>query len=112
VEARLVSEEDVELSPRLQDALYRISLEALNNVLKHSRATEVQVELRVADSEVVLEVVDNGAGFDPSAIRVAGGMGLATMRERAEEVGGKLTVDSQPGRGTRIILRIPMHPAD
>ena len=111
VEACLVVEGEVQLlegadlGGRWED-LYRIVQEALNNALKHAMATSVTVQIRVQDGGVDIEVTDNGRGFDPDAVRGKGGMGLANMRERAEWLGGTLTVLSAPGKGTTVKVSV------
>jgi NarL family two-component system sensor histidine kinase LiaS len=92
---------DPELSPEAEEGLYWIAQEALNNVLKHARANQVSVRLHRNGKWVALEVADDGAGFEPDAIR-DGGYGLCTMEERAIRLGGGLTVTSRPGGGTVI----------
>ena len=87
-------------------ALYRIAQEALNNVLKHANARNVQIEVSETLDEVVLTVSDDGGGFDPAAMR-RGRLGMTTMRERAEAAGGKLDIEAAPGRGTRVVARVP-----
>ncbi len=84
----------------VQVALYRIAQEALNNVVKHSKATQAMVTLRLGDT-VRLTVADNGAGFDPSTV-TADHLGLKIMRERAEAIGAKLNLYSEPGEGAQI----------
>ncbi|MFC9255122.1 sensor histidine kinase [Amycolatopsis thailandensis] len=79
--------------------------EALSNIRKHSRATEVSLRLSVVDGRVRLGVTDDGAGFDPAA--PTGGFGLAGMRTRAEQVGGIVTLKSEPGAGTKLELEVP-----
>ncbi|MCB9104376.1 MAG: GAF domain-containing protein [Anaerolineales bacterium] len=88
--------------------LYRIAQEALNNVLKHAQAQEVHVRLRQApsDHKVVLEIADDGQGFDATNGIGHGRLGLHTMRERAALLGGDLTITSQPGAGTTIRVEI------
>jgi signal transduction histidine kinase len=93
--------EEVELSPAVEEALYWIAQEALNNALKHAQPSSVTVTLRTED-RVVLEVADDGSGFDAGGVGVAGGIGLIGMRERADKVGGTLTIHSAPGEGTTI----------
>jgi PAS domain S-box-containing protein len=105
VKVRLAVDDLIQLPARLEEGLYRIAQEALNNTLKHAAATSVTVYLRGQDDWVELEVVDNGAGFDPEAAET-GGMGLISMRERAEKMGGKLAIQSKPGEGTRIKARV------
>ena len=87
-------------------ALYRIAQEALNNVLKHSHAKNVEVDVCEAGQEVVLTVTDDGDGFDPAAMR-RGRLGMTTMRERAEAAGGKFNLEATPGRGTRVTATVP-----
>ena len=86
--------------------LYRIAQEALNNALKHAAATSVTVYLRTKDNLVEMEVVDNGIGFDLDAINSARGLGLTSMRERAEQSGGSLRILSKPGEGTTVKVEI------
>jgi signal transduction histidine kinase len=91
--------------------LLRITGEALHNCAKHAGASAARVELEVRHPECVLTVSDDGSGFDPAA-GAAGGHGLRTMRERALLCGGVLQVDSAPGRGTRVVARIPLPAGD
>ncbi len=90
----------------VEDALYRIAQESLNNVLKHARATAVTVQLSELDGWVQLVIEDNGVGFDPQAAAEGGGLGLRNLRQRAEQIGGSLVVTSAPGAGTRVTVRI------
>jgi signal transduction histidine kinase len=106
VKARLLTEGLVELPAPVEEGLYRIAQEALNNALKHAAATSVTVYIRTEDERVELEVVDDGQGFDPDAVSDRGGMGLASMRQRAEKLGGSLTVLSAPGEGTRVKVSV------
>lgn len=87
-------------------ALLRTAQEALANVAKHARAGRVGVTLSYLDSQVALDVRDDGAGFDPSRTR-PGGFGLVAMRQRVEEIGGTLQVESEPGAGTAISACVP-----
>ena len=83
--------------------LYRIAQEALHNVVKHSGSTEVIVEIRDLDDGLEMSVTDNGAGFDPKGIRAAGGVGLNSIRDRLQLIGGHLHIDSGSGNvGTRL----------
>ena len=95
------------LSPSAKQAIYRIALEALNNVVKHSRARHVTLRLDTSEHNVSLEVTDDGDGFDATAT-YPGHLGLQSMRERAESPGGTLQVDSESGRGTTIRARVPL----
>jgi GAF domain-containing protein/anti-sigma regulatory factor (Ser/Thr protein kinase) len=96
----------IQLPATLEEELFRIAQEALNNTLKHAAPTSVEVRIHVESSDmnqcVELEVIDNGQGFDLDAVSDKGGMGLVSMRERAEKIGGKLTIRSAPGEGTRV----------
>ena len=85
---------------------YRVAEEALNNTLKHAGAHSVQVDILALNSGTRLEISDDGCGFDPAVASGTGGMGLTSMHERADAVGGKLEIDSAPGQGTRIILEV------
>lgn len=98
-----------ELTPRLppavETALFRIAQEALTNVARHAQASQVTVTLERVDGGIRLVIADDGVGFDP-AVRRRGGWGLMTMRERAEAVGGRLRLDSAPGKGTRVVVEV------
>jgi signal transduction histidine kinase len=106
VEARLLVEGEGNLAEPVEAALYHIALEALNNALKHSGASGVTVKLRLAGPETKLEVVDNGRGFDLDGVADSVGMGLATMRQRAEGIGAALSIHSIPGEGTVIAVDV------
>ena len=88
--------------------LYRITQEALHNVVKHSGASRATVALRSDSGDVVLSVVDNGMGFDPVAVRQKDTLGLVSMRERARLVRARLVVFSKPGAGTTVEVRLPL----
>jgi PAS domain S-box-containing protein len=90
-----------------QQELYYIAQEALNNSLKHARAQVLQVALRLQGGTVRLEVADDGVGFDPATADGRGGLGLRGMRERVQRLGGRLAIESAPGRGTRVSVEIP-----
>ena len=102
VDARLLVEGEIQLPASAEEALYRIAQEALNNALKHAVPTRVTVRIQSADDRVTLEVVDDGVGFDPSAIADRGGMGLISIRERVEKIGGTVEILSKPGEGTSV----------
>jgi two-component system, NarL family, sensor kinase len=96
--------------------VYRTAQEALQNVAKHASAQTVRVRLHRHKDRVVLEVADDGSGFDSAAAALGGpagptGFGLSGMRERAELLGGRLELTSAPGRGTTVRLSIPFLPA-
>jgi PAS domain S-box-containing protein len=92
--------------------LLRIGLEALTNALKHAEATAIRVELSFASGQVRLSVQDNGKGFDPHRPTRADSFGLTGMRERAQSMGGQLTVASRPGQGTEVVVVAPTAASD
>jgi signal transduction histidine kinase len=85
-----------------EEALYRISQEALNNALRHAHAHHITVRLRQVTSSVMLEIVDDGVGFDVATAQEAGGQGLRGIAERVTQLGGRLIVRSAPGTGTEL----------
>ena len=93
-------------SPDVKEAVYRIAQEALHNTVKHARANNVGLEMACEPGSLILEVSDDGVGFDAGG-DFPGHLGLRSMRERASRLGGTLTVRSSPGGGTRIRARIP-----
>jgi two-component system NarL family sensor kinase len=97
----------LDLPLRIEAELYRIAQEALANVRRHAQATEVKIALRVSPNEVVLTIHDNGVGFAPGDVAEES-HGLVGMRERAKLLGGRLRVDSHPGKGTKISTRVPL----
>jgi signal transduction histidine kinase len=88
--------------------LFRIVQEALGNVVKHSHAQQAHVELVSEKNEIRLRIVDAGVGFNPSLRSADAGIGLVSMRERLRLVGGRLSVQSAPMRGTEIIADVPL----
>ena len=108
VEARVVMDDFVELPASLEEGLYWITQEALNNALKHAAAKKESVRMYVEGEMLVLEVVDDGQGFDLDAAKHRGGMGLASMGERAREMRGTLTIRSAPGQGTTVKVIVPV----
>jgi len=108
VEARFLLEGGLgSLPPALEEGLFRIAQEALNNALKHAAARSVVVRLRGDDDCVTLEVADDGRGSALLAVDVQGGLGLTSMRERVAQLAGALTIESTPGRGTRVAVEVP-----
>jgi PAS domain S-box-containing protein len=104
VEATLDPEPEVPFA--VKEALYRIAQEALHNAIKHAQARTVAVRLVCRPPDLVLEVHDDGTGFDAGGA-FPGHLGLHTMRERAARLGATLAVESAPGRGTRIQVQVP-----
>ncbi|GHA84458.1 PAS domain-containing sensor histidine kinase [Cognatilysobacter bugurensis] len=93
-------------SPAAELACFRIAQEALTNALRHAQARRVELTLAVRDHELVLDVDDDGRGF---ALGAGSGLGLVTMHERAQQLGGRLCIDSAPGRGTHVRAEVPFH---
>lgn len=109
------------LTAEVRHNLFLAVKEALNNALKHSKASEINLSLQLGGHSFALSVQDNGCGFDPSNFggqpgagggetdRIASGNGLANMRKRLEEIGGRCSIISRPGGGTRITLSLTIH---
>jgi PAS domain S-box-containing protein len=89
-------------------AFLRVLQEALHNAMKHSGAKSITVRLIGSDHDLSLEIVDDGAGFDVEASKLAAGLGLISMRERTHLIGGEFEIWSSPGRGTKITARAPI----
>ena len=105
--ARLTRRGDLShVPPAVAAELYRIGEEALTNVMRHAGASHVLVNLEVAAATARLVIEDDGAGIDTSE-GVSPGFGLLGMRERAERLGGRLVLESDPGSGTRVEATIP-----
>lgn len=98
------------LSSAVETALYRIVCEAFNNVSKHAHAKHVSLILERRPGQAVAIVEDDGHGFEPEQVRQLSGrrLGLTSMRERAALVGAELSVESAPGRGTTVFVRLPL----
>lgn len=93
------------LSPDVEQAIHRIVQEAVENIARHSQATKLSVRMESKD-RIVLTVEDDGVGFDAKSKEPTGHFGLVGMRERAELAGGKLKIESEKGKGTRVVLTI------
>lgn len=107
----LIVETDLGREPQvplpIKEALYRVAQEAMHNVVKHAEADQVALRLISNGENLTLVIHDDGRGFDPHQ-EFPGHLGLRSMRERAEQIGGVLTVDSAPGRGAEIRARVPL----
>ncbi len=96
-------------SPEIETAAYRIVQEALTNVARHAHVAQATVVLWVGRASLCVQIEDSGTGFEPQRLQVAGSTGgLNGMRERALMLGGRLTVDSAPGAGTRVMAELPL----
>jgi signal transduction histidine kinase len=100
----------VEFLPEVGINVYRVAQEALNNVQKHAAADSVSVLLERRDGHALLIVEDDGKGFDYDGAAEGGGMGLVNMRERASLIGGTLEIETSPGEGTTLYVRVPISP--
>jgi len=105
IEAEIVTEGMDILPPKIEEELYRIAIESLNNALKHAQATKISLSLGRSKNMVIFRVQDNGVGFDVENGKKNGGFGLETMRERAERIGGTYQITSSVGNGTIIEIR-------
>ena len=100
--------EDVGDLPRATgEALYGIAREALNNVLKHASASRIRLLLKRQPEAIILEITDDGVGFDQAQPAHRGGLGILGLKERAAEIGADLTITSQPGAGTCVRVEVP-----
>jgi len=105
LKAQIQLQEVGQLPAKVEAGLYGVSNEALNNVLKHARATEVKVSLKKESNKIILEIQDNGVGFDLASAETHRGMGLNGMKERAEQFGGNLQIKSGTS-GTTIRVEV------
>ncbi len=96
-----------EVARDIEEALYRVTQEALQNIGKHANAQSVDLQLTYSDADLQLTIADNGIGFDQSSQRDSG-LGMRSMQERMSNVGGTLTVSSVPGRGTTLKASVPI----
>jgi NarL family two-component system sensor histidine kinase LiaS len=109
IEGIVATQGEQPLESEVEEPLFRVAQEALSNAAKHSQARHVQVALSHTADAVLLEVTDDGRGF-VQPLPEGAGMGLRSMRERVEALGGELMVDSEPGQGTRVTARCRLKP--
>jgi len=108
LQVQLTAQGADELSPQTEREVFRIVQEAVTNVLRHARASTLEVDLAFDPGRVTLTVRDDGVGFDPAARLIRSRrLGLTSMRERARALGGRLTVESAPGKGTTVLAEVP-----
>jgi signal transduction histidine kinase len=99
----------IRLPLETEHALLRIAQEALHNAMRHAPGANVRVTLRERADGVTLRIRDDGPGFDPASLpHTRRGMGLATMRERAHEIGGRLQIRGRAGAGTTVTINVPL----
>ena len=106
LDTSFTSEGKFDLGREVQENLYSIAREALNNSLKHAHASSLKVKLVAVGSIVRLEISDDGIGFDTNGDRSEGGLGIRGMEERAEQIGARLSINSQSGEGTSIVVEV------
>jgi signal transduction histidine kinase len=106
LEAQLSIEEELELPASIEEELFRVAMEALNNALKHANPARITVALRKEENRetpcIELSIMDDGIGFIPDTKDDEGGLGLVSMQERIDKLGGELTILSTPGEGTQV----------
>ena len=100
-------DENLVIDEKIQDVFYRIAQEALNNALKHAKANRIILNLNRTPEFIAMEIIDDGIGFDPDTAVEGGGLGLDGIIERAELLGGELTLKSNPGQGTTVRIEVP-----
>jgi PAS domain S-box-containing protein len=110
--AGLQTEVSVEGERRLpiviEEELYRIAQEGLNNVVKHAKARQVRIRINYEEKHISLEMIDDGQGFDPKTADQSGGFGLQGIAERIQRLGGTLGIESAPRKGTRLRVTVPI----
>lgn len=106
---------EIRLDPRIEMSLYRMVQESLNNAAKHARPASVSVRLEYSAAQIKIEIKDDGRGFtppsDPNGFPRQGHFGLLGLRERADLIGAELKLSSAPGKGTRVLISLPIKPA-
>ena len=108
LKTNVLVEEERRLPIKMEEELYRIAQEGLNNVVKHAGATQVQIRLKYDERAVLLELIDDGRGFEPEAVHHSGGFGLQGIQERVQQLDGTLNIESAPQRGTHLSVKIPV----
>lgn len=96
------------LENTIEIAIFRMVQELSTNIIKHSHATEASIQLTNHDENINIIIEDNGVGFPPAKTHTSDGMGLNTIRKKVEQLGGTFTIDSTPGKGTTIIIDLPI----
>jgi len=111
--ARIKSSLQTNLSERLpaqvEEGIYQITREALNNIIKHAKAKNISILIQQESESIHVEISDDGIGFEPETARREGRLGLVSMQEQAQTQGWKLSIESSPGNGTRIKVEIENH---
>ncbi|UCF96355.1 MAG: HAMP domain-containing protein [Spirochaetaceae bacterium] len=106
IEVEIDAPASMRLPKLLEQELYSLAQEALNNALKHAKAASLRLRVHSRGDTVTLEVQDDGVGFDPSVLQSSGGVGIRGMKERVEKLGGRLEFESAPSRGTLVSVQV------
>ena len=107
IQTKFVINQTFPVSSMIEDVLYWVVIEALNNITRHAKATEISLEFYVDSTALTLSICDNGVGFDPLAENNHGGHGLVNMQERMQKISGTLGITSNNGEGTIILIKVP-----
>ena len=102
------NESKVQIAKEIEFALFRITQEAINNIIKYAEATEATIQYLIFDDLISLSIEDDGQGFDMKVANKKHNFGLNSMKNRAASLGGELTIDTTPGKGTGIQVSIPL----
>lgn len=110
LQVQLQAPEPLVLPAELANELFLIAREALHNVVKHSRVQKALCQLSLEEGQIILVVQDQGEGFDLAEVSAAGGdgLGLQSMQDRARALGGHMEINTAPGQGTRLEIRVPV----
>lgn len=108
LQTKLIADEIGALPTPVEEALYRIAQEALNNALKHARARAIVIRILQSGGSLTLDIEDDGVGFSPAEAAAGGGMGLRGIAERVAQLRGALTLTSAPAAGTRMHVEVPL----
>ncbi|WP_345232802.1 sensor histidine kinase, partial [Hymenobacter saemangeumensis] len=96
------------LEPTVENVLFRVIQELVQNIIKHAQATQVTLQIIRSERELTVMVEDNGVGFDPKALGEEAGIGLRNIESRMAYLGGQADFDAAPGRGTTVVLEVPL----
>ena len=108
IQSRITADIPPDLPAAVDEALHQVATEALNNILRHSGADLIKIEIRMKEAAIIMKVSDNGQGFETDSAEGSAGMGLANMRQRIEALNGSLEYNSVLGEGSKIIASIPV----
>ncbi len=108
IRSRITADIPHDLPAVVDDALHQVANEALNNILRHSGADSVKIDIQMQDAWIAMTISDNGQGFEADAVENDAGMGLTNMRQRIEALNGSIEYNSVPGQGSKIIARVPL----